>query len=187
MAHVKPMVAGPTFVPPSTTTTVCRRFSVPPLSPLTPPSYSPFISFSSPTRSNRTSLRYNLTAFSPVFPSVFTRGHLRWKRGLRFRHNGIFTNFPPVVAAGHVSTFTLCNWRLLCSRNMEGKRIEWNFFSSFIFSLVALCFDMKECLRFFWYGIRVFRENISLVIKVIKIINLCDVFRTIVVMLTWSN
>lgn len=149
MAHVKPMVAGPTFVPPSTTTTVCRRFSVPPLSPLTPPSYSPFISFSSPTRSNRTSLRYNLTAFSRVFPSVFTRGHLRWKRGLRFRHNGIFTNFPPVVAAGHVSTFTLCNWRLLCSRNMEGKRIEWNFFSSSFFFVGCFVFWYEKVLAIF--------------------------------------
>lgn len=156
---------------------VCRRFSVPPLSLLTPPSYSPFISFSSPTRSNRTSLRYNLTAFSCVFPSVFTRGHLRWKRGLRFRHNGIFTNFPLVVAAGHVSTFTVCNWRLLCSRNMEGKRIdEWNdfFSSSFFLGCFVFWYEIVDVIFLMWD--MVFRENISL-IKIIKIVNLRCVAR----------
>lgn len=176
MAHVKPMAAGPTFVPPVLSTTFADG-SLLLFPPLAPPSYSPFISFSSPTRSNRTSLRYNLTAFSCVFPSVFTRGHLRWKRGLRFRHNGIFTNFPPVVAAGHVSTFTLCNWRLLCSRNMETYRWMGRFLFEFFFVGCFVFWYERNVDVIFLIWDMVFRENIALVIKVIEIVNLWCVAR----------
>lgn len=50
------------------------------------------------------SIQFN--GFHWRFPSGIYSAMARWKRGPRFRHNGIFSNFPPFPATSHVPKAT---------------------------------------------------------------------------------